>query len=83
MATLGSLTEIYQDCAVFYAQKRGLTAAQQLDFLQKICQQTAQLACKSPFLLLSQLSLTPATGLVSGKLFIKQAALLTAIAMAG
>ena len=83
MATLGSLTEIYQDCAVFYAQKRGLTAAQQLDLLQKICQQTAQLACKSPFLLLSQLSLTPATGLVSGKLFIKQAALLTAIAMAG
>ena len=83
MATLGSLTEIYQDCAVFYAQKRGLTAAQQLDLMQKICQQTAQLACKSPFLLLSQLSLTPATGLVSGKLFIKQAALLTAIAMAG
>ena len=83
MATLGSLTALYQDCNVFYAQKQQFTVVQQLELLQQICQQTAQLACKSPFLLLSQLSLTPATGLVSSKLFIKQAALLTAIAMAG
>jgi hypothetical protein len=83
MATLGSLTALYKDCNVFYAEKHGLTASQQLALLQKICQQTAQLACKTPFLLLSQLSLTPATGLVSSKLFIKQAALLTTIAMAG
>jgi len=83
MATLGSLTALYQDCGVFYAEKHLLSAAQQLELLQKICQQTVQLSYKTPFLLLSQLSLTPATGLVSSKLFIKQAALLTAIAMAG
>ncbi|MBU0911790.1 MAG: hypothetical protein KKF22_04565 [Gammaproteobacteria bacterium] len=83
MATLGSLAALYKDCDVFYAEKHQLSAAQQLALLQKICQQTAQLACKTPFLLLSQLSLSPATGLVSSKLFIKQAALLTAIAMAG
>lgn len=83
MATLGSLTRLYQDCDVFYTAKQQRSVAQQLDLLQKIGQQTAQLAYKTPFLLLSQLSLTPATGMVSSKLFIKQAALLTAIAMAG
>jgi hypothetical protein len=87
MTTLGSLTALYQDCSVFYAEKHQrtdkATVTQQLELLQKICQQTVQLAYKTPFLLLSQLSLTPATGLVSSKLFIKQAALLTAIAMAG
>lgn len=83
MTTLGSLTALYQDCGVFYTQKQQLSAAQQLELLQQICRQTAQLACKTPFLLISQLSLTPATGQVSCQLFIKQAALLTAIAMAG
>lgn len=82
MATPGSLTALYQDCNVFYAEPQ-LSTAQQLELLQKISMQTAQLATKSPLLLLSQLSLTPATGLVASKIFIKQAALLTAIAMAG
>lgn len=83
MTTLGSLTALYQDCGVFYTQKQQLSAAQQLELLQQICRQTAQLACKTPFLLISQLSLTSATGQVSSQLFIKQAALLTAIAMVG
>ena len=30
MATLGSLTALYQDCGVFYAEKHQLSAAQQL-----------------------------------------------------
>lgn len=82
MATSGSLTALYQSCCVFYSQ-RELSATEQLELVQKICMQTAQLATKTPFLLLSQLSLTPATGLVASKVFIKQAALLTAIALAG
>ena len=75
MATSGSLTALYQNCSVFYSQHQ-LGATQQLELVQKICMQTAQLATKTPFLLLSQLSLTPATGLVASKIFIKQAALL-------
>ncbi|MDF3124271.1 hypothetical protein [Rheinheimera sp. 1928-s] len=83
MATLGSLTGLYQHCTKFYAEKHELTALQQLELLQQICKLAAQLAYQSPLLLLSQLSLTPATGCISSKLFIKEAALLTAIAMAG
>ncbi len=83
MATLGSLTELYQDCDVFYREKQQLSVTQQQELLQRICQQTVQLAVNTPFLLISQLSLTPASGLVSSKLFIKQAALLTVIALAG
>ncbi len=83
MATLGSLTELYQDCDVFYTEKQQLSVTQQQELLQRICQQTVQLAVNTPFLLISQLSLTPASGLVSSKLFIKQAALLTVIALAG
>lgn len=83
MATLGSLTELYQDCDVFYKEKQQLSVTQQQEVLLRVCQQTVQLAVNAPFLLISQLSLTPATALVSSKLFIKQAALLTAIAMAG
>ncbi|GAA0660357.1 hypothetical protein [Rheinheimera tangshanensis] len=82
MATLGSLTELYQDCDVFYMEKQQLSVTQQQELLQRICQQTVQLAVNTPFLLISQLSLTPASGLVSSKLFIKQAALLTVIALA-
>jgi len=83
MATLGSLTELYQHCDVFYKEKQQLSVTQQQEVLLRVCQQTVQLAVNAPFLLISQLSLTPATALVSSKLFIKQAALLTAIAMAG
>lgn len=83
MVTLGSLTALYQDCDVFYTKTQQLSALQQLESLQRICQHTAQLALTTPFLLISQLSLSPSTGLVASKVFIKQAALLTAIAMAG
>ncbi len=83
MATLGSLTALYQQCDVFYAQKQQITVAEQLELVRQICQHTAELAHKKPLLLLSQLSLTPSSGLLSSKLFIKQAALLTTIAMAG
>ncbi|WP_233079239.1 hypothetical protein [Rheinheimera soli] len=83
MATLGSLTGLYQHCTKFYAEKHELTALQQLELLQQICKLAAQLAYQSPLLMLSQLSLTPATGCISSKIFIKEAALLTAIAMAG
>ena len=79
---MGSLTALYQDCNAFYAGQQ-LTATQQLELMQNICLGTVQIASKTPFLLLSQLSLTPATGLIASKIFIKQAALLTAIAMAG
>ncbi|RVT46408.1 hypothetical protein EMM73_08925 [Rheinheimera sediminis] len=83
MATLGPLTELYQNCTKFYAGKHELTAQQQLELLQRICKLLTQLAYQSPFLLLSQLSLTPANACISSKIFIKEAALLTAIAMAG
>ncbi len=82
MAASGSLTALYQDCSAFYAEQQ-LNTAQQLELAQNICQRTVQIATKTPFLLLSQLSLTPATGLIASKIFIKQAALLSAIAMAG
>jgi hypothetical protein len=83
MATLGSLTALHQNCSDFYSKNHELSLAMQLDLLQQICKLCTQLAYQSPFLLLSQLSLTPATGCISSKLFIKEAALLTAIAMAG
>lgn len=83
MTTLGSLTALYQDCSDFYSKNHELSLVKQLDLLQRICKLTVQLSYQSPLLLLSQLSLTPASGCISSKLFIKQAALLTAIAMAG
>jgi hypothetical protein len=83
MATSESLSELYQNCDLFYTEKTQRSVPQQLELLQQICQHSLQLTRKAPMLLLSQLSLTPASGSISSKLYIKQAALVTAVALAG
>lgn len=83
MLTSDRISALYQDCDLFYAEKTQRTLSQQLELLQQICQHSLQLARKKPMLLLSQLSLTPGSGSISGKLYLKQAALVTAVALAG
>lgn len=83
MVTTGNLSALYQNCSLFYATPEQRPLASQLDMLQQLAQQTVKIALHNPLLLLSQLSLTPAEACIPGKVFVKQSALLTALALAG